>query len=138
MVRTTGDRRPAILLCFGIFILWGFGYETVWLRLHTALEGVVVSRQELPRVWYAHGTATIYVVRRKDGMEQRYVAGANDGCLPRDIPLGAQITKRQWELSYMVDGREIHDFPTAFYAVTLGGALICVFRGGVELLRRRA
>ena len=83
---------PVMLICLALFIFWGFGYETVGLRLGIALDGVVIARQEIPRNWYTHGTGTIYVVRGSNGTDQKYIAGATDGSLPRNIPLGAQIT----------------------------------------------
>jgi len=35
--------NPAIPLVFGLFILWGLGYETVGTRLKTQLEGVALQ-----------------------------------------------------------------------------------------------
>lgn len=127
---------PVILICTGLWILWGFGYQTVGLRLGTALDGVVIAREPIPRNRYVHGTGTIYVVRGNDGVTQKYVAGATDGSLPRNIPLGAHITKRKWELSYLLNGKRVADFPVIFYAIILSGALVCLISGSAQLMRR--
>jgi|SRR5271155_3095329 hypothetical protein len=132
----TASRAPVVLICFALFILWGFGYETVGLRLGIALDGVVISRQELPRNWYTHGTGTAYVVRADDGTDQSYVAGATDGSLPRSLPLGAHVTKRKWELSYLLNGKRVEDFPVMFYAVVLAGALVCLVWSALQVARR--
>jgi hypothetical protein len=106
--------RSVILICIGLWVLWGFGYETVGLRLSIDLNGLIVDRQTIPRNWSTHGTGTVYTVRADNGTMQRYVAGATDGSLPRDIPLGARIAKRKWELSYTLNGTRVLNFPIVF------------------------
>jgi hypothetical protein len=128
---------PVALTLVAIFIIRGFGYETVGSRLTTVLDGVVIARQEIPRTPYAHGTGMIYTVRSADGVDHSYVAGATDGSLPRDIPVGAQITKRKWELSYLSDGRRVDDFPRTFYGIILGVACGCLLWGGLQWWRGR-
>jgi hypothetical protein len=78
----------------------------------------------------------MYTVRADDGATQRYVAGADDGSLPRDIPLGARITKRKWELSFILNGTRVLNFPIVFYAIALTGSLISLISGVLLLMRR--
>jgi len=40
--------NPIVLLLFGLWIIWGFGIQTVGARLEAQFEGVVVSSQDLP------------------------------------------------------------------------------------------
>lgn len=126
---------PVMLICGALFVFWGFGYETVGLRLGIAVDGVVIKREVIPRTWASHGTGMVYVVRRSDGGEQTYIAGATDGSLPQNIPLGAHIVKRKWELSYLLNGQRIHDFPIVFYTIILGGAVIALIWGIFQLMR---
>lgn len=135
--RRLAERRGAAMaLLMSLFVLWGFGYETVGLRLGIALHGVVVKRQVIPRTWASHGTGMVYVVRGSNSVEQTYIAGATDGSLPQNIPLGAHIVKHKWELSYLLNGRRVHDFPIIFYTIILGGAMIAMIWGIFQLLRR--
>lgn len=137
VARRPSAPAPAALILMALFILWGFGIDTVGRRLVTHVEGVVISRQIIPRQWYSHGTSTIYVVRGPDGIDHQYVAGATDASLPRNIPVGAYLTKHQWELSYLLNGKRIDDFPRVFYSVTSGIALACLLWGGLLWMRGR-
>ena len=116
-----------------LFVLWGFGYNTVGLRLGIELEGVVMSRQVIKPEWYQHGTATVYVVLGRDGNYEKYVAGANDGSLPRNLPLGAHIVKERWHLCYLINDKKICDFPMGFYAAFLSAAIVGVAWSAVNL-----
>ncbi|MGB2675763.1 MAG: hypothetical protein WAN12_01595 [Candidatus Acidiferrum sp.] len=109
-------------LAFSLWILYGFGYETLYQRLVTQVEGVIVSSRDVhspnnPRY------ATEYIVRAADGREAGYVAGASDASLPRSLPVGTTIKKRKWHLDYERDGEHVSDFPTALYVLTLGAAV---------------
>jgi hypothetical protein len=71
-----------------------------------------------------------YIVRAPDGTEQLYTAGGTDSSLPRDLPVGAHIVKRRWELSYSLNGKRIDDFPIYFYsAVTCVACALLVWAG---------
>jgi hypothetical protein len=120
---------------FALFILWGFGYETLWPRLTTNIEGTVVSKEYLARNAWTHGYGTRYVIRKPDGSQLEYVAGATDASLSRTIPLGAELEKRKWELSYSVNGKRIKDFPASFYFAILGAALATLFLGRQQTLK---
>jgi len=86
--------KPVVLIFQGIFILWGFGWDTVGRRL--ALEA--------------------------DGKETELWAGATDVSLARSMPVGTRILKRRWRLDYERDGRQV-PFPVFFYAASLGISL---------------
>jgi hypothetical protein len=117
----SSSMRPVVPFLFAVYIAWGFGYETVVARLRTEVEGVVVSRRDIPSTG-APRYATEYVVRGSDGQDHLYVAGATDADLPRSMPVGTEIKKLRWRLSYERDGREV-GFPVAFYSAVFGVAL---------------
>jgi hypothetical protein len=117
-----GTPNPFVLLGFSLFMLYAFGYETLYQRLTTQLEGVVVSSHDVhspnnPRY------ITEYILRAPDGHETKYVAGSSDASLPQSMPLGTTISKRKWRLDYERDGEQVSDFPTALYGLTLGAGL---------------
>jgi hypothetical protein len=117
--------NPAIPLIFGLFILWGFGYETVGTRLKTQLEGVVVSSRDIPSTG-APRYATEYTLRGPDGRESVYVAGATDASLPRSMPVGTSLKKQRWHLDYEKNGQRVDDFGVSFYGMVLGTAVACL------------
>jgi hypothetical protein len=117
--------NPAIPLIFGLFILWGFGYETVGTRLKTQLEGVVVSSRDIPSTG-APRYATEYTLRGPDGRESVYVAGATDASLPRSMPVGTSLKKQRWHLNYEKNGQRVDDFGVSFYGMMLGIAVACL------------
>ena len=118
-MKTAATPNPIVLLMLGLWVVWGFGLETVGRRLETELNGVVVSSRDTPSRG-APRYATHYILRGDDGREYSYVAGATDGDLPRSIPVGTRLTKQKWHFDYEKDGQTINDFPIAFYA-TVGG-----------------
>jgi hypothetical protein len=113
---------PYVILGFSLFLLYGFGYETLYQRLIARAEGVIVSSRDVhsannPRY------ITEYLLRPPDGHETKYVAGSSDASLPQSMPLGTTISKRKWHLDYERDGEQVSDFPTALYGLTLGAGL---------------
>jgi len=113
---------PYVILGFSLFLLYGFGYETLYQRLVAQAEGVIVSSRDVhspnnPRY------ITRYVLRAPDGHETNYVAGSSDASLPQSMPVGTTISKRKWHLDYERDGEHVSDFPAALYALTLGAGL---------------
>ena len=134
--RRTAGPRPVALIAMALWIVWGFGYETVWRRLALELDGTVIARRDIPQTWASHGPATAYVVRGADGRDQVYVRGATDASLPGNIPVGADIEKRTLERSYSLNGVRIKDFPTDFYSAWCGVALACVLWAVLQVVRR--
>ena len=134
--RRTAGPRPGVLIGVALWIVWGFGYETVWQRLALELDGTVIARREIPPSWATHGTATAYVVRGADGRDHDYVSGATDASLPGNIPVGTTIEKHRWALSYSLNGVRIEDFPTDFYSAWCGVALACVLWAVLQVARR--
>ena len=134
--RRTAGPRPVALIAMALWIVWGFGYETVWRRLALELDGTVIARRDIPQTWASHGPATAYVVRGADGRDHDYVSGATDASLPGNIPVGTDIEKHKWELSYSLNGVRIKDFPTDFYSAWCGVALACVLWAALQVVRR--
>ena len=133
--RRTAGPPPVVLIAVAIWIVWGFGYETVWQRLALELDGTVIVRREIPQTWASHGPATAYVVRGADGVDQVYVSGATDASLPGNIPIGTEIEKHKWALSYSLNGVRIDSFPTYFYSAWCGVALACVLWAVLQVAR---
>jgi len=116
---------PAILLLFAAFLIWGFGLDTLGRRLLTVVDGVIVSSRDVPATGRPR-YATEYVIRGSDGQERSYTAGATDASLPRSMPVGTQLRKAKWQLSYVRNGETINDFPLAFYSGIFGIALALI------------
>jgi hypothetical protein len=124
---------PWVLILFGLFILWGFGWETIGRRLQTEVDGVIIGSRDVPSKGEPR-YATEYTVRGLDGNQEVFWGGATDASLPRSMPVGTRIRKRRWRLDYERNGRRV-DFPELyFYDVVLCcGFGITVW--GVVLLR---
>jgi hypothetical protein len=116
---------PIVLLLFGLWIVWGFGFNTVGARLETQVDGVVISSRDIP-VTRGPRYATEYTLRGPDGQDRVYIAGATDASLPRRMPVGTYLKKQRWHLSYERNNQYVDDFPLFFYQVTLGIALGCM------------
>jgi len=116
---------PIVLLLFGLWILWGFRFDTVGKRLEIQVDGVVTSSRDIPTT-RGPRYATEYTWRGPDGQDHVYVAGFTDGSLPRSMPVGTYLKKQRWHLDYERNRRHVDDFPLFFYQVTLGIALGCV------------
>ena len=123
-----------MLIVVALWIFWGFGYETLWKRLTTNVEGTVVSAKDIPVAPGRHGTE--YILRSPDGGTIVYVAGPSDASLPRSMPVGTYIKKRLWHLSYERDGHQAQDFSVLFYATILAIAAGCL-AWGVRLNRNQ-
>jgi len=124
-MKTPATPNPIVLLMLGLWVVWGFGLETVGRRLALELNGVVVSSRDHPSKG-APRYSTEYILRGDDGRDYSYVAGATDAALPRSLPVGTCLTKRKWHFDYERDGQTINDFPIAFYAVVSGIGLACL------------
>ena len=126
--------KPVVLIVFGMWILWGFGFESLGRRLMTSVEGTIISSQDIPYPLAPARHGTEYTLRTPDGSNVPYVAGATDASLPRNIPVGTYIKKQRFRLSYERNGQEINDFSLPFYAAILSAAVACLV-WGVKLNR---
>jgi hypothetical protein len=108
-------------------MIWGWGYETLWARLVTEVDGTVISRQYIPRTPLTHGSLVQYRIRRADGLTLDYSAGSTDASLSKNISVGTQLQKDKWELSYRLDGKRIDDFPRFFYFSMIAVAFALLF-----------
>jgi hypothetical protein len=121
--KPTKTVNPFAFLGLSLFLLYGFGYETLYQRLSTQVEGVVISSRDVhtpnnPRY------ITEYTFQTPDGHETDYVAGSSDASLPQSMPVGTTIKKRKWHLDFERDGENVSDFPAALYVFTLGVAVV--------------
>ena len=111
------NKSASALIVFGLFILWGFGFETVWPWLSLDVNGVIVASSDIPSKG-APRYATQYTFRAADGTEYSVWAGPTDGSLPRSMPVGTRIRKQRWHLEYERDGSRA-EFPYIFYGIIL-------------------
>jgi len=126
-MKSDNDRRKAtVFIAFGLFILWGFGWNTVGRQLLTSIDGVIVVRRVVP-------SATEYTVRGDDGNEKVFRAGATDASLPGSMPVGTRIRKKLWHLDYERDGHR-ESFPWILYSSVLGIA-VSLIAWGILILR---
>ena len=127
----TDNLRPWVLLGFGAWILYAFGFDTLGGRLMLELDGVVVSR--VPKTPSPVINAD-YLIRGADGRDEHYLAGPTDASLPRDLIVGTQIRKQRWQLAYELNGRHVDDFPTPFYGAVSAVGVGCIW-GAIVLWR---
>jgi hypothetical protein len=126
------DRRQAIIpIVFGLFLMWGFGWETVGRRLRLAADGVVVTALDVPSAG-APRYATQDTIRGVDGKDQILWSGPTDESLPRSMPVGTRIHKERWHLDYERDGRT-EGFPYVFYCSVLSMATALIAWGLLKL-----
>jgi hypothetical protein len=120
--------KPIVLIFWSLWILWGFGYQTLWLRLTTECQGTIVSSQNIPP---SRGPryVTQYTLNGLDGQTSEYIAGPTDASLPRSMPVGTHIRKERWHLSYERDGQRVDNFSVLFYAGILTIAVACLSWG---------
>jgi len=130
--RVSPKYRAWAKVLFGLFILWGFGWETIGRRLQTSVDGVIVASRDVPSTG-APRYATEYTVRGAGGEEQIFWAGPTDASLPRSMPVGTQIRKLRWHLNYEQNGTLIGFPEKFFYAPVLACALIMVIWGVLVL-----
>jgi len=128
--------KPALLIVFGLWILWGFGLQSLGKRLITNVEGTIISSQDIPYPLAPARHGTEYTVRTPEGSNFRYTAGATDASLPRNMPVGTYIKKQRWRHSYERNGHEIDDFSLPFYLAILSAA-VALLVWGVKLNREQ-
>jgi len=115
--------NPTILIVFGLWILWGFGYETLYPRLVTDIEGTVVSVKDIPYAPAPARYGTEYIFRNSGGRTSQYTAGPTDASLSRSMPVGTYIRKQRWHFSYERNGQQVDDFGLYFYVALLAIAV---------------
>lgn len=130
------ELKPLFLVFWSLWILWGFGYETVWRRLTIEINGVVLSSEDVP-VTRGSRYITRYTLSEAEGRTQVYVAGASDASLPRSLPIGTHLKKQMWHLSYEKDDQTVDSFPLLFYGLMLIGAA-CLLAWSIRLWHRQS
>lgn len=124
-------RKSLLMLVTGFWILYGFGYQTVWNRLELDVQGTVISSTSLPYVG-AGRYVTNYVIHSENGTEFSYTAGPTDASLDRGLPVGTVFKKLRGSLGYWVNN-QWSAFPIAFYLVFLFGATTAVLCGAYQM-----
>jgi len=141
-----GIFKPNKYVFFVFFaLIWGipmmlFSLGTINDRLSIDIQGLVVSREVVKYRADPAGYYSIYQIRQDDGTIIEYTAHRNDPSLSVDMPDGATLIKRKWELSYTVKGKVVNDFPTVFYPVNAVIGLSILVTGlffGIRGLTRR-
>ncbi len=122
----------AMVLAWACWLVWAFGFQTVWARYITEVSGTVIEARDVPSSTTPR-YATEYVVRGSDGRDRSYVAGATDASLDRSLPVGTRINKVRGQLDYERDG-VIIKFPSGFYALVSVGVLALVLWVGSRAL----
>ena len=124
--------RSGVPLLFALWILYAFGYQTVWVRLNTQVEGTVISSHDTPSTG-APRYATEYLIRGQNGQNSSYVAGCTDASLPRSLPIGTQLVKKRWDWGYQINGKHERDDKTSiFYIIILGALASYLFWNGFK------
>jgi hypothetical protein len=134
---TKSQWSPNAGLFFGVLILWGIGYGTVWKRLKTELDGVVIASEDIPPTRDAR-YVTEYTLRDTDGTQSTYMAGPTDASLPRSMPVGTRLKKLRWQVNYERNGERIYDFSLPFYLVIVAFGIWCLGWAGWRTLRPNA
>ncbi|VIO75196.1 hypothetical protein [Bradyrhizobium ivorense] len=129
------NSQSVILTLLALWILWSFGFQTLWARYATELDGVVVSSLDKPSKG-APRYATEYVVRDASNHDTPYVAGPTDAFLERSIPVGSRIEKKWGQLGYRLDDRW-RSFPVTFYSAVMGAAFFMLFWAALVQWRTR-
>ena len=106
-----------------MIIGWGalmivFSATVISQRLFIKAEGVVVDKEVQCAKPLNNRCKSIYTLAFEDGF-QNYTAGPNDHSLSREIQIGSELRKNQWEIDYKIDNDLVNDFPSIFYAVIL-------------------
>jgi hypothetical protein len=133
--KKTHEASYAMLSVFALWLLFGFGYETVWQRLVVDVDGTVVESKDLPFKG-APRYSTVYKLRTMDNQLVAYVSEATDASLYRSMVVGTYVHKKKWELGYQKD-QEWIAFPISFYLVILGSAVLLFLRSMIFYKRWR-
>lgn len=128
--------HPFVLLLTALWIFWSFGFRTIGVRLWTEINGTIIESHDLPST-NAPRYVTQYIIREADGQNKTYTAGPTDASLPKSLPLGTEIRKQRWHLSYQKNGQTIIDFPIGCYSGMLGIAVGCVLWSFLQWKHRR-
>lgn len=115
-----------ILVLFATWIVWGFGYQTLFTRLLTDVEGTVISTRDIPYPLAPARYGTEYVFKSPEGRTVSYIAGPTDASLPRSMPVGTYIKKRRWHFSYERNGQPVDQFGIILYLAFLAVAVGCL------------
>ncbi len=114
------------LFLVAAFMAWMLAGYPIYTRLAIAVNGTVISSQVTCVQPRKNRCVTRYVVRSTDGTQTNYAAGAADGALQRDMPVGTVISKARWSFAYFLNGERVDDFPVVFYSGLILLGVLCI------------
>lgn len=120
-VKQRPDRRAFYLIMslWALWIVWGFGVQTLGAWLWLDVNGTITESRDVPST-----SAPRYVTHYKlQGEPSTYTAGATDASLPRSLAVGTVIHKQRWCVDYELNGKTANTFPTSIYAMISAGAI---------------
>jgi hypothetical protein len=122
------------MLLIGIIFTLFFFYP-VFDRLNIDIQGIVLSRQE-GHYDTIYRTYTDYRIQQDDGKIIIYRGNFAGASLSEDIPIGAEINKKKWEINYAVNDKKIKDFTLDFYLIFGFGGFALFVIGLIGIIRR--
>lgn len=122
------------LLIFGA-ILVTMSCSEINERALIEIDGKIVNKEVVCQQPNNNRCVANHLIDSVSGESQStYSAGPTDQSLSHDLPVGARLKKKKWQLGYEVDGKAVDDFPITFYAGSLMIGLLSI--GGWFLKRR--
>ena len=94
-------------------------FSTLNIRSRALIEvsGTILKSEEGHVPLHPHRLLTTYTIQPFDGGKTiRYTAAGNDPSLARHLPVDTVVEKKEWQLSYFINGEKVSDFPIRFYA----------------------
>lgn len=91
------------------------GASEIYGRASINVVGQIVANETKCQEPQHNRCATSYVLRALDGSITTYGAGPTDHSLRRYLPVGTNLEKHRWQLTYRINGCEVDDFPTVSY-----------------------
>jgi len=119
----TQPRFNALLLI--ALLSWMFAGKQIYQRAAIEVNGTIVSSATACIQPENNRCSSTYIVLSQSGESASYIVGPTDASLPRGLPRGTVINKSKWNLSYMVNGKPVDNFPIAFYLVIVLFGLCC-------------
>jgi hypothetical protein len=133
MLKNNYNYVPYLFL--GLWMLWGFGLQTLYGRLMIDVHGTIVNVVNAPKVGESRYIST-YTIRSEDGRDTVYVAGPTDRDLPRNMPVGTKIKKNKWHLDFEKNGVTDTSFSKTFYFLFLIASVGMVVWCGFKIVKK--
>jgi len=124
--------HPRLALLLSLGMLW-VAVPAVYGRLMIDVSGVVIDAQ--------HGTSygrphTYYTVRKANGEVTTFISGPSDASL-HEIPIGAEVEKKKWDIGYSLDHIYQLRFPLHFYGGLVVVAIVLIGYASLQWIKER-